>query len=279
MNACRVPGVFVLGALLALATGCASVPTTVDPGDYRKIGNKTVRVQTVQNEKVEAIGVWCSDSTMILDRALYPGYDRHEYPRTIQLKDVRSVATLQHESLVYVESGVEWGRNYGVESSSFAKTVMTTEIGYLSGERASQPRSTLGFGATFYFMASFEDFRGGIKARGRYRYNRHFSLDLAAGPMIKHNAINGYVASLGFNIGPYVTLKSEYQVFDIPAWREYVYTPGPGDEYVYYPGGNERVWYNGIALRNGAGWIATVAGTIGMFVAMVVALSALGGSS
>ncbi|MDH4338270.1 MAG: hypothetical protein OEX18_13440 [Candidatus Krumholzibacteria bacterium] len=140
-----------------LATGCASVPTTVDPADYRKIGNKTVRVQTVQDEKFEAIGVWCSDSTMILDRALYPGYDRHEYPRTIQLKDVQSVATLQQESLIYIESGVEMGVNYGVESTYFAKTIMATEIGYLSGERPSRPRPTFGFGATFYFMGSFED--------------------------------------------------------------------------------------------------------------------------
>ncbi|HEU4365124.1 MAG TPA: hypothetical protein VFT13_06620 [Candidatus Krumholzibacteria bacterium] len=238
-----------------------------------------MRVRTSEGKNIDAIGLRSVDSTLVLSRARYPEYDRHSYPLIIPMRDVESVDKIKVESLVYIETGVEGGKNYGVESGSFSPTILAVDIGYLSGERASRPRPRFGYGATLYAMASMDDFRGGLKVRGRYRFNRQMSMDLAGGPMLAGGhpgTFNGYVASLGVNLGSYVTFKSEYVVFGIEARREYDYST---DTYTYYPGGDERVWYNGIAFRNGAGWAATVVGGGGLLFVLIASLGALAGAN
>lgn len=266
-------------AVLVVAIGCAAVGTPVPPADYDLVREKPVRVRISDGESIDVIGVRQVDSTLVLTRAHYPEYDRHSYPLSIPLREVESVETVRAESLVYIETGVEWGSNFGVDSELYGPTIMAVDIGYLSGERASRPRPRFGYGATIYAMASLEDFRGGLKARGRYRFNRHVSMDLAGGPMLagsQPGTFNGYVASVGVNLGSYVTFKSEYVVFGIEPWSEYDSWTGV---YTYHPGGDERVWYNGVAFRNGAGWAATAVGSATFLYLLIATLAGLGGTS
>lgn len=265
--------VFAVAPMLLL--GCASVGTQLEPDEYCSLGYKNVRVKTVQNETIQAIGVSCIDSTVTLQRATYPGYDRHEYPLKLAKRDIVSMERVRLESLIYIESGVEHGVNHGLESDYFSETAFIAEIGYLSGERASRPHQRWGFGGTFYMLASLDDIRGGLKVRAVHRFNKTLSLGLGAGPMLNHGHFNGWVAGAGFNVGSYVTIKSEYMVFGIDPWTEY----GPNYQYVYKPGGDEKVWYNGIALRNGAGWIATTVGSATLLLLVIASLGALAGGS
>jgi hypothetical protein len=92
--------------------------------------------------------------------------------------------------------------------------------------------------------------------------------------MLEHSTTNGYVASVAVNLGSYFTLKSEYVLTHVEPYREYDY---PSGEYVFRPPVDERAWYNGIAFRNGAGWLVTGLGAATMLAFVIVFLSSFDG--
>jgi hypothetical protein len=259
-----------------LGAGCASVPTLIPRDEYCALGQKTVRVTTM-SEEIYGIGVRCADSTLTLARAQYPEYDRRNYPLDIPMQDIDRVETIRAESLVYVETGVEYGVYLAGEAPNFSPTLYVTEIGYLSGERKRDVRPRWGFGGSLFLSLSNSESFGGIKGRARYRLNDTWSFDATTGPLVHSWELQGWMFGAGVNLGRYVTFRSEYVAHRYEAWRE----PGQGaaDGYTYYDAGTEHVWYNGVALRNGAGWLATGVGVVALFAAASALAAGLAASN
>ena len=208
--------------LVALTCGCATVLTPVPGSEYAKLEEvRTYHVVTKSGEKRTTSKQSVNDSTLVITKPAAALHDPRPYPVSIPLSDIESISTVRYENLVYVESGIQAGKNYGDYSPTFSPFLFTTELGYISGERGKSVKSLIGYGATMYFAGSSHDFRGGIKARVRYRFNNAISIDAAGGPLLGNNA--GFVSSLGVNLGSAVTLKSEWMSAEFEPWTEVVY--------------------------------------------------------
>lgn len=251
--------------LVALTCGCATVLTPVPDSEYAKLEEvRTYHVVTKSGEKRTTSKQSVNDSTLVIIKPAAGLHDPRRYPVSIPLNDIESISTVRYESLVYIESGVQAGKNYGDYSLTFSPYLFTAELGYLSGERRKAVKPPTGYGATMYFAGSSHDFRGGIKARVRYRFNNSISVDAAGGPLLGNNS--GFVSSVGVNLGSAVTFKSEWMSAEFEPWTEVVYPTR-----IHHPGGTEQIWYNGIMLRNGLGWMAMTL-EIGVGIAMVMAV-------
>jgi hypothetical protein len=282
-----LPGVFRLTGLAVAAilfSSCATVLTPIPPAEYQNLsGTHTVRVTPKEGDWHDANRMAVKDSTLTILRPQFPEYDKRKYPVSYKFSEIESISKIKQESLVYIEAGVEGGGpNQGAESEFYSKTFLVIDMGYLSGERAKPERPRWGFGGTIMTAMSDQDFRMGAKARVRYRINRHFSADVTAGPMLtswNDGLINGFVGGVSFNAGRFLTLRSEYMTYEVAPWREDNYSFPTGHQCIQHPGGYEKVWYNGVALRGGMGWATATVGTGLMFLYLIAALSALGSSN
>lgn len=269
--------------VIVLFSGCATILTPIPPSEYGGLsGAHTLRVTTTNGERRETSQLDIEDSTLTIIKPRAAMHDPRTYPVSYRFSEIRSVASIKQESLVYVESGVETGKNHGAESQYYSETFLMIEMGYLSGERARPEPPRWGFGGTFLVAASNMDFRAGMKARARYRFNRHLSCDVTAGPMLtswNDGLFNGFIGGVGVNLGSFFTLKSEYMLYGVPPWRESGYTYSDGYTYTNYPGGYEKVWYNGVAFRGTLGWVTASVGSVALIAFVVASFAALGSSN
>ena len=90
---------------------------------------------------------------------------------------------------------------------------------------------------------------------------------------------NGFIGGVGVNLGSFFTLKSEYMLYGVPPWRESGYTYSDGYTYRNYPGGYEKVWYNGVAFRGTLGWVTASVGSVALIAFVVASFAALGSSN
>jgi hypothetical protein len=198
---------------------------------------------------------------------------------SLRFNEIQSISRIKHESLVYVESGVEHGANHGAESEFFSKNFLVIDMGYVTGERKYEEHPPWGFGGTLMIAASDQAFRIGLKARARYRWKPYLSFDATAGPMLtswNDGFINGFVGGVNVNAGSFFTIRSEYMTYQVDPWREAHYNFPGGYVYTQHPGGYEKVWYNGVAFRGTLGWVTAGVGSAAMIVFMIAALAALG---
>ncbi|MCI0452764.1 MAG: hypothetical protein L0Z51_10305 [Candidatus Latescibacteria bacterium] len=255
----------------AFVAGCAAVLTPVPPENYSRLeASRTYRVTTKDGASRDTSRQTVQDSSLVILKPRAALHDPRPYPVRIDFDEIESVSTIKSENLVYVESGVEFGSNYGVESEEFSPVLSTFELGHITGERAGREKPRWGFGATIFGGFSSHDVRGAVKPRVRYRFNRHVSADVSAGPVFG----GGYLATFGVNLGSYVTFKSEWMESEIEPWSD-----SDGDTVTQYAGGREKVWYNGVVFRGGPGWLALTVQVVGGLVAAAAALSGLGSLS
>ncbi len=266
---------FALGGVcvvvMAFVSGCATVLTPLPESEFHHLDeNRTYYIVTKSGETRQTAKQTIEDSTLVIRKPRAALHDPRPYPARISMSDIESISTVRTENLVYVESGLQAGKNYGDDSQGFSPFLFVTELGYISGERGRTTKPPAGYGATLYMAASNNDFRGALKARVRYRFNRHVSIDGAGGPLLGDS---GFVTSLGVNLGTFVTLKTEWMSYEFEPWTDY-----DGNTRTYHPTGTEQVWYSGMTFRNGAGWMAMTL-EIGAGIAMMMAVTAALGSS
>jgi len=254
---------------------------SIPPAEYQTLnGSRTVRVTPKNGDWRDSAAISVHDSTLTIAKPRYPEYDTREYPVSYRFDELESVSTIKHEGLIYVESGVEHGSNHGAESQFFSKNFFVIDMGYLSGERRYHEHPRWGFGGTLLIAASDMDFRMGAKGRVRYRLNPHLSFDATAGPMLKSwndGLINGFVGGVNVNVGSTFMLRSEYMTYEVSPWRDASYNYSSGYTYTQYPGGYEKVWYNGIAFHGTMGWVTASVGSFALVGFMIAALASLGG--
>jgi|SRR5688572_7571467 hypothetical protein len=262
----RFPQFVLAIALIALATGCATVKTTVPPSNYSKLSPSKDYVVTTASGSTPASHVQVNDSMLVVEGPPM---------QAIQLKDVELVERVHRKSVIYAEAAIEYGVNNGVEQQQFPTWYAIAELGYLSGELAS-PRPRWGVGGTVLLGAAESAFRMAFKARVRYRVNPTLSFDVAGGPRLDPSQpdFNGYIASVGVNLGEFFTLRSELMSYEIDPWTTYENGVTP----IEHPGGDVNAWYNGVAFRGAPGWIGIGLGTAA-FVALTILIIATGSAS
>lgn len=174
---------------------------------------------------------------------------------------------------LHIQSGLEAGHNFGAEDHNTTATRAIVELGYVPGRnRSAFP--AWDFGGTGY-LAMSEDFRPGIKAIARRRFNPDLSLDLSAGPMITYDSsglFNGFIGGVSLNM-KVVTFRSEFMTWPVPAWDQGLSTPDLVNYTVHHPAGHEQVWYNGVAFNGETGLLVAALG----FVAMLAIVAAAEG--
>ena len=171
---------------------------------------------------------------------------------------------------LHIQSGLEAGHNFSAEDHNTTTTRAIAELGYVTGKNAKE-FPAWDFGGTGY-LAMSEDFRPGIKAIARRRFNPDTSLDLSAGPMITYDSsglFNGFIGGVSMN-WKFLTLRSEFMTWPVPAWDQGLSTPDLVNYTVHHPAGHEQVWYNGVAFNGETGLLAAVLG----FVAMLALVAA-----
>jgi hypothetical protein len=258
--------------IVSLLSNCATVRTPVPPSDYRKISWPHTYAVTTKDGKVrEASNIQKADSSLTVVNSSDLSSDQLGYPVTIPYRDIKSIERIGQHSILHVEVGIETGKNSGDPSLHYTSTIGVFELGYVTGElRPVRPK--WGFGGTM-MAALGNEARIGLKARARYRFNPWLSSDIVAGPMVTtfHDGFfNGFIGGLALNVGSSITLRSEYMVWGVNAWREntgyYAY-----DKYTFieHPAGYEQVWYNGATFRGTAAGIVLAvagAGVIALFI-------------
>lgn len=270
----------ILLAVVAPAiSGCATVLTPIPPSQYPDLGgNHTYRVTTKDGTYRDTSVIEVEDSALVIVKPRAAMHDPRPYPLRIEFSNIQSVATIGQENITYVESGYEWGKSYGAEAQYYSSSFFIVEMGYVTGERVKPEKPRVGFGGTAYFAMSSQDFRAAIKPRIRYRFNHHISLDLSAGPYLDSwtdELSNGFVGTVGLNLGSYVSFRSEWTETEVEPWRD----TDDGVNYVDYPGGRQKVWYNGVALRGGPGWATAGIGTAALIMLTLAMFSALASSN
>ena len=251
--------------IVALLSNCATVHTPLPRSDYSKLSWPHSYAVTTKDGKVrEASNIEKADSSLtIINPSDLSSMDRKSYPVTIPYSQITSIDRLEHHNILHLEVGIETGKNSGDPSPHYTSTMGVFELGYVTGE--SRPvRPKWGFGGTM-MAALGNEARIGIKARARYRFNPWLSSDIVAGPMLTtfhEGFFNGFIGGLALNVGSSITLRSEYMVWGVNAWREntgyyafHKYTS------VEHPAGYEQVWYNGATFQGtAAGIVLAVAG-------------------
>lgn len=224
-------------------------------------------MHTTDGETHQVTHVEVNDSTLVVAGA-------QTSPTTIKFNEIDSIEKVSRKSVVYAEAALEYGVNHGIEQQNFPSWYGIAELGYLSGELV-RPRPKWGFGGTVLLGAAESNFRMAFKARARYRVNPTLSLDVAAGPRLDPSKpeFNGFMGSVGVNVGSVFTLRSELMSYEIDPWT----TIENGITPIEHPGGDVYAWYNGIALRGVPGWTALGIGAAA-FVALTILVVASGGA-
>lgn len=267
--------------LVALAGGCTVVGTTVPPAEYSELGDSRNYRVTARATRYEAGRIRVEDSTLVILGPNDPLHDPHRYPVVVPLSEVQSIETLRMENLVYVEAGVQFpSAQGGVAAPAADDLIAELEFGHITGQRLGVRPSRWGFGGTIGVLVGNEtESHAALKARVRYRFHRHFSTDLFAGPMMHSwgdGPWDGFTVGVGLNLGPYFSLKSEFVSVEQPSWRTF---NSDGHTTEVFPAGHAKTWYNGVALRGGPAWITLGAGSAALILLTVVVIVSLQGAS
>lgn len=260
---------FLLSALLfCVVSGCATVRTTVPPEKYDELRwPADYRITSRDGEVRKTNYVKSDDSTLTIVAPTNPAWDRRQYPVTLRYSEIDSIEREQTISVLYLEAGAIYGKNFGVESNVHSDWRAVFELGYMSGERSDFSKPRWDLGGTAYLAAADTDSRIGLRARARYRAHRNISFGISAGPLFgwwDGSFFNGFVGGGSVNFGSWFALRSEYMAYNAPPWLEDV-----GETFVEHPGGYEQVWYNGAVLSGTPAWFTVGVGA-GAFVALII---------
>jgi hypothetical protein len=260
-----------IGSALAVASGCATVRTTIPPSEYKNLRwPTTYTIISRDGEIREASDILKQDSSLVVVRPRYPLNDRRKYPVTIAYDDIESIETVQHRNILHVEAGAEGGPNLGDDSDEYSSWIGVIELGYVAGELTRPVPRGWGYGGTMFVALGESAARVGLKARARYRFNPDLSLDFGAGPMLDtpdDGFLAGFVGGVGLRAWSSLSVRSEIVTYHVKPWSE-------RETHVNHPGGTEVVWYNGAAVLGTPAWI-----TMGVaFVAIIVYAGAMASS-